>query len=323
MLPDSFNVLSDMYYFAKVAEFGSYSLAERALGVPKSRLSRRVAQLERLLGVRLIERSPRHFALSEAGAVFLQHCERVVQEAERGLDAVRRLQEAPRGTVRVACMVNANRVLLAPIVPGFLATHPGVGLHIVATNRAVDLYAEGIDVALRVGPEIDESDSVMIRKVMETRQYLVAAPSLLAERGPCTTLEQLREFPTLDISTPGGRHTWLLGTRDGRSVAFNHQPRLISDDIETLRFAAHAGAGVVRISERMISDDLQAGRLVAVLPGWSLRPNQVYLAFLASKGLTPSVRAFVEYVCATLPDAVHRSADPALASVQDAGSGER
>jgi DNA-binding transcriptional LysR family regulator len=307
MLPDSFNVLSDMYYFAKVAEYGSYSLAERALGVPKSRLSRRVAQLEQRLGVRLIERSPRHFALSEAGVVFLQHCERVVAEAERGMQAVSLLQEAPRGTVRVACMVNANRVLLAPIVPGFLANNPGVGLHILATNRAVDLYGDAVDIALRVGPEIDESDSVMVRKVMETRQYLVAAPSLLAERGPCTTLEELRAFPTLDISTPGGRHTWLLNGADGRSVSFNHQPRLISDDIETLRRAAHAGAGVVRISERMIQDDIEAGRLVAVLPDWSLRTNQVYLAFLASKGLTPSVRAFVEYVCATLPDAVRRA----------------
>lgn len=315
MLPDSFNVLSDMYYFAKVAEYGSYSLAERALGVPKSRLSRRVAQLERRLGVRLIERSSRHFALSEAGTVFQQHCERVVQEAERGMQAVSVLQETPRGTVRVACMVNANRVLLAPIVPGFLTAHPDVGLHIVATNRAVDLYADAVDVALRVGPEIDESDSVMVRKVLDTRQYLVAAPSLLAAAGPCTTLEELRNFPTLDISTPGGRHTWLLQARDGRSVAFNHQPRLISDDIETLRLAAHAGAGVVRISERMIRDDLEAGRLVVVLEDWSLRTNQVYLAFLASKGLTPSVRAFVEYVCVALPEAVRKtSADVGAAS---------
>jgi DNA-binding transcriptional LysR family regulator len=312
MLPDSFNVLSDMYYFAKVAEYGSYSLAERALGVPKSRLSRRIVQLERQLGVRLIERSPRHFALSEAGSLFLAHCERVVAEAERGLLAVSHLQEAPRGTVRVACMVNANRVLLAPIVPGFLTANPGVGLHIIATNRAVDLYGDAVDVALRVGPEIDESDSVMVRKVMETRQFLVAAPSLLAERGPCTTLEQLRAFPTLDISTPAGRHTWLLHAADGRSVAHNHQPRLISDDIETLRRAAHAGAGVVRLSERMIHDDFEAGRLVTVMPDWSLRPNQVYLAFLASKGLTPSVRAFVEFVCAALPDAVRRPlAEPA------------
>lgn len=314
MLPDSFNVLSDMYYFAKVAEYGSYSLAERALGVPKSRLSRRVAQLERRLGVRLIERSPRHFALSEAGDLFLEHCQRVVAEAERGMQAVSVLQEAPRGMVRVACMVNANRVLLAPIVPGFLTDNPGVGLHIIATNRAVDLYGDGVDVALRVGPEIDESDSVMVRKVIDTRQYLVAAPSLLAELGPCTTLEELRAFPTLDISTPGGRHTWLLHATDGRSVAFNHQPRLISDDIETLRRAAHAGAGVVRLSERMIHDDFEAGRLVPVLPDWSLRPNQVYLAFLASKGLTPSVRAFVEYVCATLPEALRRASGGAPAA---------
>lgn len=314
MLPDSFNILTDMYYFAKVAEYGSYSLAERALGVPKSRLSRRIAQLENRLGVRLIERSPRHFALSEAGALFLQHCERVVAEAERGLQAVSVLQEAPRGMVRVACMVNANRVLLAPIVSGFLTAHPGVGLHIIATNRAVDLYADAVDVALRVGPEIDESDSVMVRKVLDTRQYLVAAPSLLAARGPCTTIEELRAFPTLDISTPGGRHTWQLHAHDGRSLAFNHQPRLVSDDIETLRRAAHAGAGVVRLSERMIHDDLEAGRLVAVLPDWSLRPNQVYLAFLASKGLTPSVRAFVEYVCATLPDAVRRTATAGAAN---------
>ena len=193
---------------------------------------------------------------------------------------------------------------------GALSVRPGAAAqppHTATSPNFESQDGDAIDVALRVGPEIDESDSVMVRKVMETRQYLVAAPSLLAERGPCTTIEELRAFPTLDISTPGGRHTWLLHAGDGRSISHNHQPRLISDDIETLRRAAHAGAGVVRISERMIHDDLEAGRLVAVLPEWSLRANQVYLAFLASKGLTPSVRAFVEYVCATLPDAVRRA----------------
>jgi len=317
MLPDSFHILDDLFYFAKVAEHGSYSLAERALGVPKSRLSRRVARLEQRLGVTLIQRSSRRFALTEAGAVFLQHCTRVVQEAERGVNAVSQLQSAPRGTVRVACMVNANRVLLAPIVPGFLTAYPGVGLHILSTNRAVDLYEEGIDVVLRIAPEIDESDSVVVRRVLLTKQYLVAAPALLEAHGPCTTIDELRTFPTLDISTPRGRHIWQLRSNDGRSVAFNHQPRLISDDIETLRLAAHAGAGVVRISERMIQDDVAAGRLAIVMPDWSLNTNQVYLAFPSTKGLTPSGRAFVDYVCATLPEAARKVAAVATASMQD------
>lgn len=298
MALDNFSILTDMYYFAKVAHFSSYSVAERELGVPKSRLSRHIVQLEEHLGVKLLLRSSRHFVLTDAGSVFLSHCARVVEEVERGVDAISQLQQTPRGTVRVACMVNANRIVLAPLLPDFLLEYPDISVQIVPTNKAVDLYDGDIDIALRVAPEIDEPDSVTVRGMWTTKQFLVAAPSLLDRYGPCTTLDELRLFPTLDISMPRGRHTWMLKSPEGRSVAFNHHPRLVSDDIETLRFAAHAGAGVCRLSERMIADDLESGKLQMVLPDWSLNANHVYLAFLSSKALSPAVRAFVDHICA-------------------------
>lgn len=288
--------LNNFHLFAEIAERGSYSAAENSLGIPKSRLSRRVTELEAELGVKLIQRSTRRFCLTEAGVIFLKHCQAIAKEAEAGCAAVSLLQESPRGTVRVSCLVNASRLLLAPILPGFIARYPDVNIAVTLTNRFVDLYEEGIDVAIRIGPHLEEAGGIIVKTIGHIPQHLVASPELIRRVGPCEKPDDIRSFPTLDISATRGRHTWLLSSPSGEHVEFLHHPRLISDDIESLRRAAIDGAGIVRLSRMMLGDDVDSGRLKIVVPNWSLSSHTLYLAFLSRVGLAPSVRAFVDYV---------------------------
>src|SRR5687767_70768 len=153
-MPDPVD-FNDLFYFAKVIEHGGYSAAERALGIPKSRLSRRMLELETRLGICLLQRSTRRLLLTEAGELFLKHCRAMLAEAQFGIEAATQLQTSPHGTVRVSCPVNASRVLLAPVLPEFLKNYTQVRVEVLATNREIDLYEDSVDVALRIQPMID------------------------------------------------------------------------------------------------------------------------------------------------------------------------
>ncbi len=137
--------LNDMWYFAEVAERGGFAAAGRALGIPKSKLSRRVADLETRLGVRLLQRTTRKLSLTDVGERYLRYCVAMREAAESSAEAVEQVQSEPRGTIRVACPVTLAQTTLGPIVPLFLARYPQVTLDVRVSNRAVDLVEEGFD----------------------------------------------------------------------------------------------------------------------------------------------------------------------------------
>lgn len=180
--------LNDMLYFAEVAERGGFAAAGRALGIPKSRLSRRVAELEAQLGVRLLQRTTRTLSLTEVGEAYLRHCQAMRESAQAAADAVAQVQSEPRGTVRVTCPVTLAQTVLARLMPVFLERHPQVRLEMQVTNRVVNVVEEGVDVALRVRATLDNSGSMIVKRLDEGRQLLVASPAQLARqvhRPPC------------------------------------------------------------------------------------------------------------------------------------------
>ena len=183
--------LNDMVYFAEVVERGGFAAAGRALGVPKSRLSRRVSELEAHLGVRLLQRTTRKLSLTEVGEAYLRHCQAMRESAQAAADTVAQVQTAPRGTIRVSCPVTLAQTVLAELMPQFLASFPEVRAEMQVSNRAVNLVEEGIDVALRVRPSVDDSGSMVVKRLDHATQILVASPAQLIRQGTPKTLEDL------------------------------------------------------------------------------------------------------------------------------------
>lgn len=295
--------LNDLYYFVQVVDHGGFAPAGRALGMPKSRLSRRIALLEERLGVRLIQRSTRHFSVTEVGQTFYAHCKAMLVEAEAAEEAIEVTRSEPRGVVRMACPVALLDAVVGPMLADFLVAHPRVELHLEATNRRVDVIGEGIDVALRVRPPpLADSDLVM-RVLAERSQCLVAAPALVERQGLPTDPADLARFPSLDLGVPQNEHAWTLYGPDGAHATIHHRPRLVTRGMLALRDAAVAGVGVVQLPTMMIVAQLAQGGLVPVLPDWRPKPEIVHAVFASRRGLLPSVRVLIDFLGARFASA--------------------
>lgn len=302
---DSHN-LNDLMYFAHVVEHGGFSAAERKLGISKSRLSRRVAELEAALGVRLLQRSTRKLALTEAGQLFYQHCRSMLSEAQAAMNAVQELRSSPRGTVRVSVPVTVSQTILTDILPEFLLRYPEVQVSIRVTNRVIDLYEDSVDVALRVRSEPPDSANIVARPLWRTEQLLVGAPSLLSQHAPPVVPADLARFQTLDTPSRDGRHLFHLIAPDGQRYIHEHEPRVVTADLTTIREAVLAGVGIAVLPVMMYGAAMRTGQLSPVMPGWTLPTPQLFAVFISRQGMAPAVRAFVDYLVEVLgPDKHH------------------
>ena len=200
--------LDDLYYYAMVVRHGGFAAAGRALGVPKSRLSRHVNTLEEQLGVRLLQRSTRRFVVTDTGQQLFRHCEAMLAQAEAALEVVETARSEPRGRIRVACPVAVAENMLAPVLPGFLARHPQVRVDLVVSNRRVDLLGEGFDAALRVRTAPSGEDGVVMRSFAELCELLVASPAYLAAAGVPEVPASFRRIGAGDPLRIGA-HDWI------------------------------------------------------------------------------------------------------------------
>ncbi len=288
--------LNDLMYFSHVVEHGGFSAAERVLGISKSRLSRRVSELEASLGVRLLQRSTRKLALTEAGQLFYQHCQAMLVEAQAAVNVVQSLRDSPRGTVRVSVPVTIAQTFLSAVMPDFMHRFPEVRVVLRVTNRVVDLFEDAIDVALRVRSEPPVSSNVVARPLWRTEQMLVAAPSLLKSNAPPMTAAELAQYDTLDVPSADGRHVYRLIAPDGTRHEFEHEPRLVTADLSMIREAVMRGVGIAALPEMMYGAPLRTGQLSPVMPGWTFPSPQLYAVFLTRQGMVPAVRAFVDFL---------------------------
>ena len=288
--------LNDMLFFAEVAERGGFAAAGRALGLPKSRLSRRVAELEARLGVRLLQRTTRRLSLTDVGAQYLRHCIAVREEAEAAADVVALVHSAPRGTLRVSCPVTLAQTMVGELLPRFMALYPEVRLDMQVSNRVVNLVEEGIDVALRVRPTLEDSGSLIIKPLGISQTLLVGSPAQLVRQGAPMGVEDLMRLDTVAMSATDGRTTWRLQGPGDTVHEWVHQPRCVADDLLTLKFAVLGGVGVCVLPDYMCQDALQSGRLVPVLPDWSPAPGLVHAVFASRRGLAPAVRCFLDFL---------------------------
>ena len=286
--------LNDLAYFVAVVDHGGFAAAGRVLGIQKSKLSRRVLALEERLGVRLLNRSSRHFSVTEIGRAYYERCLAVLVEAEAADQLIAQTRSEPRGVVRVSCPVGLLSFRFAPLISRFLEENPAVEVHLEATNRRVDVIAEGFDLAIRVRfPPLEPSDLVM-RRLDESTQCLVASPALVAR--PLLSPADLSGLPSADQGPARRNHEWTLHHADGQTASVPHAPRLVTDDMASLREAALSGIGIVQLPTMAVWEDMRAGRLVAVLPDWRPRAGIIHAVFPSRRGLLPSVRALLDFL---------------------------
>ena len=293
--------LNDMLFFAEVVERGGFAAAGRALGVPKSRLSRRVAELEAQLGVRLLQRTTRKLSLTAIGETYLRHCLALRESAQAAADAVAEVQTEPRGTIRVVCPVTLAQTVLGDVLPIYLARHPQVQVDMEVNNRVVDLVEEGVDVALRVRLTLEESGSLVIKRLDEARSVLVASPALLARQGTPATVEEAGRLDSVAMSAIDGAVSIPLSHADGREAVLQLRPRLIADDLLTLKLAVLGGTGMCSLPDYMCEDELRDGRLVQLLPEWTRPVGVVHAVFPSRRGLSPAVRSFLDFLGEYVP----------------------
>lgn len=294
--------LNDLYYFVQVVDHGGFAPAGRALGMPKSKLSRRIGMLEERLGVRLIQRSTRSFSVTELGQSYHARCKAMLVEAEAAQTVIESTHAEPCGTVRLACPIALLHAHVGNMLVAFAARYPGVNIQLTGMNRPVDIVAEGLDLALRVQPlPLDDSDLAM-RVLGYAAQSLVASPALLAQYGMPQTPVDLASWPSLGYGPPMDGHTWVLLGPEGAQATQHHHPRFVTTDMVTLRHAAGAGIGVVQLPLMMVREQLANGNLIRLLPDWAPRREIIHVAFPTRRGLIPAVRALIDHLAEQFAD---------------------
>jgi len=290
--------LNDMAYFAAVVQHRGFTAAGRALGVPKSLLSRRVTELENRLGLRLLNRSSRQFSVTEIGEQYAEQCRRMLDQAEVAQQLVDDTLARPKGRLTISAPVTMTETFMAPLVAEFLKRHDEVQIDLLSINREVDVIEEGIDIVIRVKALPLADSSLHFRALAKQRDILVASGDFIAGLPPLLSLDDLSRLPTLSRNDDIQNRTWTLEhPQEGRrKVPIN--PRLVSNNLIVLCHAALRGAGIVMMP-KIIFEHVQMqmpGQLQQVFEGWHSQEMLLHAVFASNKGKSSAFRVFMDYM---------------------------
>jgi DNA-binding transcriptional LysR family regulator len=299
--------LNDFFYFVQVVDRGGFTAAGRTLRVPKSTLSHRIQQLETGLGVRLLNRTSRRFSLTDAGEEFYRHAVGMLQQAEQAENVMRQRLSEPSGTVRFTAGVATAQFAMRDIIVGFIAKYPKVNLVEHATDQQVDIVAENFDVAIRAHSAPLPDSTLVQRTLAPAPWFLFAGTRYLERNGAPSTPQDLTQHPSLFMMRGRVAPTWRLRNRgqgNKEEVVLPLAPRLLGDNMVSLKQAARAGLGIVALPGYVCRDEIQSGELTRVLPEWLAGDSTITALVPYRHGLLPSVRAFVEHLAAEFPKVV-------------------
>jgi DNA-binding transcriptional LysR family regulator len=295
--------LNDIYFFASVVQHGGFSAAARKIGVEKTRLSRRIAALEKRLGVRLLQRTTRALALTEAGQRFFERCAATVDGAQAAFDSVAELRREPAGLVRLSSPALLAQRCLAHALPGYMTMHPKVSVFVEPTDRTVNVIEERFDIAIRAKPEIEDVAGLVAKTFGTSQRVLVVSPVFLDHYGRPDRPADLPRFTTVastdDIFDDGAR--WNLMKLETRTQQIQLKPRLVTSDLRTRLQAAIHGIGIALLPEQVVSVPLNEGLIERVLPEWSGARNILHLVYPTPRGMLPSVRSLIDYLLIHVP----------------------
>jgi DNA-binding transcriptional LysR family regulator len=290
--------LEEIEAFVAVAELGGFAAAAKKIGRDASVISRRVSQLEARLGVRLLVRTTRRVALTEAGESYLKRVQVILEELSAADVEVTERAAAPQGLLRVSAPVTFGRLWLAPLVAGFLKQYAHIRVDLRFTDRVVDLVAEGFDVAVRVG--VLPSSSLQSRRIGDHRMLLAASPAYLSAAGTPRRPEDLPRFDCVGFTGNSSWPDWRLQHNSKRKLV---RPvcRYVTDNSEAALAAAIDGAGIMLAPDWLAGAALHEGALVEILRGWTVKGDGgVYTVLPPGRLIPKKSRAFIDYLAAEL-----------------------
>ena len=287
--------LDDALIFTRVVECHSFTLAAAGLGMQKSTVSRRIAQLEERLGVRLLNRTTRKLRLTEVGQAYYERCRQIMLDFAEAEQAVMQLQQAPSGLLRITAPIEFGQLFLGRVLGEFMRQYPQISAEVELTSRDVDPLEEGVDIAIQVGQPRDST--LIARKLFESRRRLCASPAYLAQHGTPRTVQELAGHRALHLPVDSPRHWPLLG----ENIAC--QRVLACNNITLAREAALAGAGIAALPVMISEAAVQDGELIELLPEARLPTGELYAVYPSRRFQAMKVKAFLDFLIASLPQA--------------------
>ena len=284
--------LESIVAFVAVAKASGFSAASRDIGIPLPTVSRRVAELEEHLGVRLLHRSTRHVALTEEGRTFYGRCERLIDDLRDAEQAVSGEYQVPKGDLVVTAPIGFGRLNLQPIALEFLQAYPKINLRLMLGDRMVDLVEEHIDLALRIAPLPDSS--IIARRVGDVGMVITASPEYLRARGPVEHPNTLLTHDCIAWSTTALSDKWTLQL-DGRTHDFPIHTRLSTTSADLAIDAAEAGLGLAQTTSYQAERSLREGKLIMVLRGFEPPVTPVHLVYPSNRMVPLKLRAFIDF----------------------------
>ncbi|MEQ5842253.1 LysR family transcriptional regulator [Paraburkholderia acidicola] len=298
--------MTAMETFVAVVEAGSFSAAARRLDVGQPAVSKSIAQLEERVGARLLLRSTRGLNTTDAGQRFYEHAKVAIDEAEEAEHAARQSSESLSGRLRVSAAVTFSRLHILPALKRFLDEHPQLDIDIVLDDRNIDLFEEGMDVALRMGA-LDDS-AMTARRIARSPRFVVGTPAYFAEAGMPATPADLSGHQAIVYSQRGGGESWSF-SQSGKEVAVVVSGRVRVSAAEGIRTAVLSDMGIAIASQWMFEPELADGTVRAVLTDWQLPPIDLWAVFPSGRRVTSKARAFVAFVESVLSGAPQAETD--------------
>lgn len=296
--------LNDYYYFVHVVEKGGFTSAADALGIPKSRLSRHIAQLEERLDMVLIQRTTRESKVTELGEVFYQYARAAVDQVELAETALNRKKNALSGKVTISCSVGVAQFALKELLIQFMIENPQVSVLQQVTNQNIDLVASGVDMSIRGHVDALPDSTLVQRPLASVEWNLFASPDYSSRGQPIASPSDLIPDQTLALGWQGSENRWQLEHRHGAADEVRITPRLKSEDMATLKKAAREGLGIVALPAYTCREELASGQLVRVLPDWHVGQANLSLVMPRRRGLTAPVSALQAFLQAQFADFV-------------------
>jgi LysR family transcriptional regulator for bpeEF and oprC len=286
--------LNCLRVFEKVASLKSFSGAARALGMPRSNVSRLITKLETELGTRLFQRNTRDVVLTPTGSALLERFAAIMASVGDAIDYVTGLNAEPQGLLKISAGIGFGINVLAEQLPEFLLRYPKIDIALDLETRQADLVAEAFDVAVRLGPMRDSG--LVTIKLGTIRRYICAAPSYLARRGTPKSIEAIAQHDSIDMPGPDGRVRPWSFSRGKEERKLGAKPRVCVNEVLTIHRLVINGAGIGLLSGYICAPEIEAGRLVRLFPEWRPSPVDVCIVFSSRRELAPAVRAFADYM---------------------------
>ncbi|MCU4577729.1 LysR family transcriptional regulator [Acinetobacter courvalinii] len=288
------NSFDDFHYFYLVVKHGGFSAASEAENISKSKLSRRIIELEQKFNVSLIQRTTRHFKVTDLGQEFYEECCKVIAQVECAENVLMKQKNEPQGMVKISCPPLMMHFQIRKLLNQFLKNYPKVDISLELTSRRVDVLHDDIDIAIRTSFEPNQDSSLIVRDVIRTEHCLVAAPELLQDQ-TIQHYSDLQLYPSVALGIQKHQYYWhLCHVERDETVDVPYQPRVKSNDLAGVYYAVRDGLGIADLPYLTVQADIEKGKLIHLLPEWKSNRGTVQLVYASRKGQRLVVEKLIE-----------------------------